>query len=127
MASVHYGCLVAEGVARTVAIKRLHPQYARDTTFVKMMLAEARIASRIRHPNVVAMLDIVRTDTELFLVMEYVHGDTLHHMVKDGAIPQRVATAIASNMLQGLHAAHEATDEAGRRSTSSIAMFRRKT
>jgi serine/threonine-protein kinase len=113
MASVHYGCLVAEGLARTVAIKRLHPQYARDATFVKMMLAEARIASRIRHPNVVAMLDVVRTDAELFLVMEYVHGDTLHHLLQGGPIPQRIAIAIASNVLQGLHAAHEATDEAG--------------
>lgn len=114
MASVHYGCLVTEGLARTVAIKRLHPQYARDPDFVRMMLAEARIASRIRHPNVVAILDVVRDESELFLVMEYVHGDTLARLVAGAKkIPVRIAIAIASNVLQGLHAAHEAKDEAG--------------
>src|SRR5438132_513960 len=60
MATVHFGRLLAEaGFSRTVAIKRLHPQFARDPDFVTMFLDEARLASRIRHPNVVSTLDIV--------------------------------------------------------------------
>ena len=54
MATVHFGRLVgAGGFSRTVAIKRLHPQFASDPEFVAMFLDEARLAARIRHPNVV--------------------------------------------------------------------------
>src|SRR5215470_660809 len=78
MATVHFGRLLGPaGFARTVAIKRLHEQYARDPEFVSMFLDEARLAARIRHPNVVDVLDVVTTQGELFLVMEYVHGDSL--------------------------------------------------
>ncbi|HEX8790532.1 MAG TPA: protein kinase, partial [Polyangiaceae bacterium] len=78
MATVHYGRLVGPvGFSRTVAIKRLHAQYAKDPDFVSMFLDEARLAARIRHPNVVPTLDVVQTDEEMFLVMEYVQGESL--------------------------------------------------
>ncbi|HEX7664901.1 MAG TPA: protein kinase, partial [Polyangiaceae bacterium] len=67
--------LGAVGFARTVAVKRLHPHYAKDAEFVAMMVDEALLAARIHHPNVVAVLDTVTRDGELFLVLEYVHGD----------------------------------------------------
>src|SRR5450432_2617929 len=76
MASVHYGRLLGPvGFSRTVAIKRLHPHFSRDPEFVAMFLDEARLAARIRHPNVVQTIDIVATSGELFLVMEYVKGE----------------------------------------------------
>src|SRR5262249_22620900 len=69
MGTVHLGRLVGPvGFARTVAIKCLHPHLARDPTFVTMFHSEARIASRVVHPNVVATLDVVQTKRELFLV-----------------------------------------------------------
>src|SRR5438105_10953531 len=78
MAVVHLGRLLGPvGFARTVAIKRLHANYAKDPGFVAMFLDEARLAARIRHPNVVSTLDVVSIDDELFLVMEYVHGESL--------------------------------------------------
>src|SRR5450631_4293318 len=79
MATVHFGRIQgAGGFSRPVAIKRLHPQFSRDPEFVAMFLDEARLASRIFHPNVVATLDVVQTDDqELFLVMEYVRGASL--------------------------------------------------
>jgi serine/threonine protein kinase len=53
MATVHIGRLLGPvGFARTIAIKRLHPQYAKDPEFVSMFLDEARLAARIQHPNV---------------------------------------------------------------------------
>src|SRR6202161_2295371 len=68
---VHIGRLLGPvGFARTVAIKRLHPHLARNPEFVAMFLDEARLAARIRHPNVVSTLDVVATDGELFVVME---------------------------------------------------------
>ncbi|HEX8791611.1 MAG TPA: protein kinase, partial [Polyangiaceae bacterium] len=78
MATVHFGRLSGPaGFSRTVAIKRLHAQYAKDPDFVSMFLDEARLAARIRHPNVVPTLDVVQTDEEMFLVMEYVQGESL--------------------------------------------------
>src|SRR5215211_7174106 len=78
MATVHFGRLVGPvGFSRTVAIKRLHPQYAKDPEFVSMFLDEARLAARIHHPNVVATVDVVAAKGELMLVMDYVHGESL--------------------------------------------------
>src|SRR5579871_5379905 len=83
MATVHLGRLLgAAGFARTVAIKRLHDQYARDPEFVAMLLDEARLASSIRHPNVVQTLDVVAEQDELLVVMEYVEGDSVAHLAK---------------------------------------------
>jgi serine/threonine-protein kinase len=119
MATVHFGRLVGPiGFSRTVAIKRLHPQYAKDPDFVAMFLDEARLAARIQHPNVVPTLDVVSTDGELFLVMEYVQGETLSRLSRavreaGGQIPTRIAAAMVIGALHGLHAAHEAKDERG--------------
>ena len=83
MATVHIGRLLGPvGFARTIAIKRLHPQYAKDPEFVSMFLDEARLAARIQHPNVCATLDVVATQGELFLVMEYLQGETLSRMIR---------------------------------------------
>ena len=83
MATVHLGRLVGPvGFSRTVAVKRLHPQFARDHDFVSMFLDEARLAARIQHPNVVPTLDIITTDGELFLVMEYIRGESLSKLVR---------------------------------------------
>ncbi len=125
MATVHLGRLKgAVGFERTVAIKRLHPQYAMDPSFVDMFTDEARVASRIQHPNVVSTLDVVQSDGELFLVLEYIHGETLDRLILQrsgsgsGSIVQRrvppaIAAAIMIGTLNGLHAAHEATDSRG--------------
>ncbi|WP_437693142.1 serine/threonine-protein kinase [Sorangium sp. So ce176] len=119
MASVHFGRLVgAHGFARTVAIKRLHPQFARDPEFSSMLLDEARLAVRIRHPNVVTTLDSVQADGELFLVMEYIAGESLSSLLREvsargGRVPHPVVSAIVAGALAGLHAAHEATAEDG--------------
>ncbi|MBW2527310.1 MAG: serine/threonine protein kinase, partial [Deltaproteobacteria bacterium] len=119
MATVHMGRLLgAAGFSRMVAIKRLHRQYAKDPAFVSMFIDEARLAARIRHPNVVPTLDVVQTDDELFLVMEYVSGDSLARLLeRSRELEQRVepdiAVAVAAGMLHGLHAAHTATGERG--------------
>ena len=47
-----------------------------------MFLDEARIAARIHHPNVVSTLDVVAADGELFVVLEYVHGESLARLLK---------------------------------------------
>jgi len=119
MASVHIGRLLGPvGFSRTVAIKRLHPQFARDPEFVTMFLDEARLAARIRHPNVASTLDVVATQGELFLVMEYIQGESLAQLLRISndagkSIPQEIVRSIMSGVLHGLHAAHEAKSERG--------------
>ncbi len=119
MAVVHYGMLQgAVGFARPVAIKRVLPTLARDPVVRAMFVDEARLAARIRHPNVVPVLDVVEHAGELLLVMEYVHGESLHQLLRSARargqrVPLRIVLAIASAVLHGLHAAHEATTETG--------------
>ena len=120
MATVHFGRLSGPvGFSRTVAIKRLHPHYAKDPEFVTMFLDEARLCGRIRHPNVVPTLDVVATEGEIFIVMEYVAGEAFSKLMKTAQqrnipVPPRVAATIISSVLHGLHAAHQAKDEHGR-------------
>jgi serine/threonine-protein kinase len=119
MATVHLGRLLGSaGFLRTVAIKRLHPQFAHDKDFAAMFLDEARLAARVQHPNVVPTLDVVVDGTELLLVMEYVRGVSLSQLTRAARdqgirLPPRVVVAIMCGALHGLHAAHEATDEKG--------------
>src|SRR5262245_59730954 len=83
MASVHLGRLIGvEGFSRTVAVKRLHPQFAKDPDFAAMFLDEARLAAKVRHPNVVPVIDVVRVDGEVLLVMEYVHGESFSFLMR---------------------------------------------
>lgn len=120
MATVHFGRLAGPvGFSRTVAIKRLHPHFAKDPEFVSMFLDEARLCGRIRHPNVVSVLDVVSTEGEIFIVMEYVAGEALSRLLKSAwakkiPTPPRIAATIITSVLHGLHAAHETKDEHGR-------------
>src|SRR6185436_5056702 len=69
MATIHVARLMGdEGFSRLVAAKRLLPEFAEDSDFVAMFLEEARIASKVHHPNVVPVLDLVTTDDEVMLV-----------------------------------------------------------
>lgn len=121
MATVHFGRLLgAVGFSRTVAIKHLLPHYSRDAEFISMFLDEARLAARIQHPNVTVPLDVVvlEESEEIFLVMEYVHGDTLARLLKGAQVAKApaspsISVSIMSGALQGLHAAHEAANEMG--------------
>ncbi len=117
MATIHLGRLVGPvGFSRTVAVKTLHPQFAKDPEFVEMFLEEARLASRIQHPNVISTVDVATAEGEVFLVMEYVAGESLAKLVraalkKTDRVPIEVAVSILAGMLHGLHATHEAKNE----------------
>lgn len=119
MATIHIAHLVGDvGFSRIVAAKRLHPELAQDRDFVAMFLDEARIASRVHHRNVVPVLDVVTMRDEVILVQDFVHGVPLSWLQKELAeaqlrVPVPIAVAIACQVLAGLHAAHETTDELG--------------
>jgi len=79
MATVHLARLTGPaGFARIVAMKHLQPRFSDDPEFRRMLIDEAWLAARIRHPNVVPTLDVVVEEGDIFLIMEYVHGEPLN-------------------------------------------------
>jgi serine/threonine-protein kinase len=119
MATVHLGRILGVGgFERIVAIKVMHPHLATDPQFVGMFLDEARLAARVRHPNVVGTIDILEDELGLFLVMEYIEGPSLTSLIRAAQkraapITLGVQLRIFLDALAGLHAAHELTDAQG--------------
>lgn len=104
------------GFSRTVALKVLHPHFAEEPQVVAMFLAEARLAARIAHKNVVDVLDVDLIGGEHVIAMRYVEGGSLGGLVKaqrPEKLPVGIALRIVHDALLGLHAAHEATSETG--------------
>jgi serine/threonine-protein kinase len=119
MASVHFGRLLGpSGFARTVVIKRMLRELIKDPEFAAMFVDEACLAARVKHPNVVSTLDVVSDEDELFIVMDYIHGESLEALMVESSargqsIPQAIVSAIMVQALLGLHAAHEAVSAEG--------------
>jgi serine/threonine-protein kinase len=119
MATVHVGRLLGPvGFARTVAIKCMRSELAEDPDFVTMFMDEARVAARIHHPNVVPVVDVVSQAGELFLVMEYIQGESLARLLRaaserGASMPCEIAVTLMAGVLHGLHAAHGARGERG--------------
>jgi eukaryotic-like serine/threonine-protein kinase len=102
-----------------VVQKRILPEVARDPAFERMFLDEARLAAALSHPGIVQILDVGRDDDGLFLVMEYLSGESLaylfHHLRHAGdAMPWPLACRIGAQLAGALAAAHGASDELGR-------------
>ncbi len=107
------------GFSRPVAVKIVHPEHAEDPAFVRMFLDEARLSARVQHPNVVYVEELGEQDGLHYMVMEYVDGVTLADVLaslagKRQALPLDIAVTIAAQVADGLHGAHESTDEHGR-------------
>ncbi|HEX7601243.1 MAG TPA: protein kinase, partial [Polyangiaceae bacterium] len=120
MATVYVARQVgAGGFERIVVLKRVHRHLLGNREFTDMFRDEGRVASMIRHANVVAVNDVVESDSELFLVMDYVEGSALATLRKTAnelkrVLEPRVVVRIIVDALAGLHAAHEARDMVGR-------------
>jgi serine/threonine-protein kinase len=117
MARVYLGRRVGpRGFQRDVAIKVMRPELALAGAGAAVdLVEEARLAAQIHHPNVVPVLDVGEEENGVFLVMDYVEGDTLAALQKaaGGSVPIPIALRILSDVLSGLHAAHELCDADG--------------
>jgi len=119
MANVWLGRLHAKPeFERLFAIKTVLPTEADNAVFRAMFLDEARLVSRIDHPNVVRVTDVGEHDGLPYLVMELIEGDSLDKLMLDvrrsgGAIPLGVALRIATDACNGLAAAHDLADRSG--------------
>src|SRR4029453_1783380 len=94
---------------RQGAIKLLRPHITRDATARQRFLQEARVASRLDHPNICTIHEIGQTEgDEFYLVMTYYEGVTLTEKIARGRLPVDEATDIATQVARGLSKAHRA-------------------
>jgi len=109
MAEVFIGSTVgAEGFSRKVAIKRVLPGFSDNPAFAQMFTDEARISSRLAHPNIVSVIDFDRdAENRLYLVMELIEGKDLDALAGSGPLPVPLIIYIISEVLRGLGHAHD--------------------
>ncbi len=106
------------GFEKLVAIKTIRTELVDDERFEAMFLDEARIASGIQHPNVAQIIDLGEQNEILYLVMEWVDGDSLAMVRRTAqkrghAVPLGVALRVMADASAGRHAAHELKDGRG--------------
>ena len=103
------------GFQKTLAVKMMLASLSDNPQFEQMFLDEARIASRIHHPNVVEIFDLGDEQEVLYIVMEYVDGEPLSTIFrtanKKNGMPVGIAVRIIADAAAGLHAAHELKDD----------------
>jgi serine/threonine protein kinase len=94
------------GLNRQVAVKFLHANFAADVKVRERFERELHAMSRLNHPNCISVIDYGIADSP-FIVMEYVNGRTLRHvLIEKGRLPPVRALFIASQILAALHHAH---------------------
>jgi eukaryotic-like serine/threonine-protein kinase len=119
MGSVWQGERVgADGVRAMVALKTIRPELAGDATFKAMFLEEARIASRLSHPNVARVLDVVDDEGTTSIAFEWVEGPSLEGLCARAedhgeAMALPLALRVLADVCAGLHAVHELRNDAG--------------
>ncbi|MDB4996857.1 MAG: hypothetical protein JWM74_4289 [Myxococcaceae bacterium] len=113
MASVWLARLLGVGgFEKLVAIKTIRADLIKDPRFQEMFLDEARIASGIEHPNVGHIIDLGQQDDSLYIIMEWIDGESLARIstlvLKRGmSLPLQLALRVIADTCAGLHAAHE--------------------
>jgi serine/threonine protein kinase len=95
------------GLERTVALKVIAPDRARDREFRERFVRESRLAASLDHPNVVPVYEAGERDDQLFIAMRWVEGTDLRRLLREsGALPPRLAATIVAQVAGALDAAH---------------------
>jgi len=102
------------GFEKQVAVKVMHPHLARNERAVEHFLDEARLSSRISHPNVVQIQDLGKIGNDYVIVMEYVDGVDLEKLLASARAAQRqvpidIGLGVLCRICDGLNAAHKST------------------
>ncbi|GAB2727524.1 serine/threonine-protein kinase [Streptomyces bullii] len=93
---------------RTVALKLLAPELARNDTFRRRFTHESRAAAAIDHPHIVPVFEAGETDGILYIAMRYVAGSDLRHLLdREGPLPPATALRVAAQVASALDAAHD--------------------
>lgn len=102
------------GIRNFYAIKITKQAHAQDERFSRMFLDEARVMASIRHPNLVALHDVLTHDGQYLIVMEYLKGVDARQLLRSSAqerrtpLPVPIAVNIVHQACAGLHHAHTA-------------------
>lgn len=107
-----------EGFSRKVVLKGLLNRLSKDDVSYRLFMREARLMSCLDHPNIVRVFDLATIKDRPYLAMEYLRGRNFHQVIQRAAVktqgvPVRIALAIVSQALRGLHYAHAMKDDAG--------------
>jgi serine/threonine protein kinase len=119
MATIYLGRLVGDaGFERPVALKVIKDEFCVNREFVNMFLDEAKIVSRLSHPNVVQLFELGKEGHRLFIAMELLLGQSLWSLwdaCRERNIRLRydVVSWIGARVAEGLHHAHELRDASG--------------
>jgi eukaryotic-like serine/threonine-protein kinase len=92
---------------REVAIKVLPESFARDADRLRRFELEARTVAALNHPNILGVHDIGQLQESPYMVCKLLDGETLREKMNDGPMPQRRAIEYASQLAEGLAAAHD--------------------
>ena len=102
------------GFNKLVVVKLIKGELAEDPDFISMFLEEARLSARLSHPNVVQTNEVGEFGGRYYIAMEYLEGQAysriLHRLGRDRGLPLGMSLRTLSDVLQGLHYAHELPD-----------------
>ncbi|CAN5775894.1 hypothetical protein BH11MYX2_BH11MYX2_10580 [soil metagenome] len=109
---------LAQGLNKTLVIKKIHSAYARSSQFAVMFRDEAKIAVTLNHPNIIQVFDYGQVGDTFFLAMEYVEGMDLLRLLQEAAkakqrLPYGLSAYIVQQLAKGLDYAHRKPDEYG--------------
>ncbi len=108
----------AAGFEKLVVVKRILPHLADDARFRQMLIAEARLASKLTHANICQVIELGETDGQLYIVMEYLEGVTVLPLLRKLSKEQRqldfgFVGGVIQQASDALHYAHELKDRSG--------------
>ncbi len=99
---------VQEPLGREVAVKALKGSISTSSSFATHLMREARLLSELCHPNIAMLYELMKTDQELYLVLEYVAGPSLAELLsRRPKLPPEAAAIIGAAIARGLEHAHD--------------------
>ncbi|MFT3921108.1 MAG: serine/threonine-protein kinase [Myxococcales bacterium] len=107
------------GGSRLCVVKQILTELGKDSNFERALIAEAKLAARLTHANVVQVFDLGREGDRLFIAMEYVEGFDLNQLLRalskaQLALPAEFALFVIREVLRALDYAHRVKDNEGR-------------
>jgi len=107
------------GFEKMVVVKKILPGYARNLSFIKMLVDEAKLTSVLQHPNVVQIFELDSVENQYYMAMEFVDGKDLLKILGKCAeskrpFPPELVCLVTAEICRGLHYAHNAKDIYGK-------------
>jgi serine/threonine protein kinase len=105
----------ARGLEKTVVVKRILPHLAEEPRFIDMFFAEAQLAARLNHSNIVQIIEFGEAGEDSFLSMEYIEGPSLRALLKrvyqrEEQLPYAHCARIVASACEALAYAHDLAD-----------------